>query len=515
MVYNVLGTAALMAGSDVEIFQARKRAKTPKAQTQPTTGAGHALHRHAAHDNAMDVTQSEAPTQYQVSRHLNGLFKDNRYVDRGRTEDFFYSLMHSTPQTHKMMEDILQNMATQYHDLKTTHEHCALDSSMFGVFLFDGLSFPVTLMAIIDGIQILKQNTDRHKRNFDHTTPAGHANGWSHALHMGIGTCAHTDPNQLECECCLAINHTSGAPPLYVISDAQNPVAVACPICQRKTMPPESFSHNLDNLLYPDDCAVSEITSICGHLASMLALHAFLRTELLRPGNHAPLYNVHITMNYENTLCQGLLLRHVSTQAQELLMPILQMMTYHELWIHIPLPIFTREKLTLMQDSDEKRIRYPLFNQGSIVWKYCTSVNEPGRRINNIKFRETMHKLYSTLLSEIGGNPDVTTDMTTLHKNGIYWPCAGDHVECHGQSPPGIFFLEAQLPDPHTKTFILVDREVKLCQVTGSGVSQKKVTKDRTKIGEFSTLTILSSSNNNLSQNSYHSYRWHALPSHE
>lgn len=572
MVYNVLGTAALVSGTALEVFQSSKR--TCVRATAGAAGgsggtagaAGHLLHaprldvQGSAWGDAGDGDgDSDDDDQTRHSHNLKGLLKDNRFVQRARNEDFFYSLVHSTAHTRKMLGDIMQKLKNQYTDM--ARERGDIFQGTVGEFLFEYMTFAVTLLAVIDSIQILKQNTDRHKASKDRDVTAAHPLGWTsstHYLHCqfynkqrsrknaDLFKCGksgvHVDARGkvLKCPCCRALE------------DDNTNTSVKCPICEPVAkhntgliQPEHVFAdaepNPYDKLVYPDTAVdtPSTVLAISGHLASMLALHAFLHNDILRPGNAAPVYNVHLTMQYEETLCRGLLLRNLDQDARDKLSPIIGMMTYHELWINVDadeVDVVRIKPFVQCASTGAALLRRPLFHTQTLKWHidnaHDASPVHKGDCIVNSALGADLSDQYERMHALWGGGGDggmYRMDTHKLFAAGVYWPCVDDYIVTVINGRRTLFVLkESENHDAHNM-FLLVPRTVPLYIRPGDdsetqdgydtddddhnrecGHAHFQDHSDRTDISEFTTLVLRQNATH--SKLFYRSYRWRALP---
>lgn len=558
MVYNILGTAALISGTAFEIFQSSKRARTHESdhesdhesEPEPVGGvAGHLLHAPRGDGNGSGGVQTpRRPLDVQSSRAagndkdmVRGYLKDDRYVHRSRNEDFFYSLMHSTLHTRKMLEDIMQKLRYHYTDIQKDPKYADFLNNTVGEFLFKTLETDkVTLFAVIDAIQILKQQTDRYNKNIEIDTTLLHPLGWTTKRHYKA--CKQTqfkkpeyndcnmstqgklpDSTQKMCPCCRVLTGT-----------INNTSEEKCPICQKyKTQYPlVSDPKPVEDELYDGaaEHTAKNILAVSGHLASMLAIHAFMHNDLLRPGNFAPIYNVHLTMAYDETLCRGLLQKPLTKEEQMILAPIVKMMTYHELWINVPESTVSSQKNGLLQCASDgnKKIRTALYAQSKVYFRFEQHKKSNEENVDRITSASLVAFLQDKHLTRPGKKVSVKmSDLFSKHK--IYWPCLGDYIALDGGGFFVMSFKENTNCDQKLQ-FRLIPRDVDFYirqkdtvgydsdnhdDQKGQRAKSTKLT-DRKAIAETDTLFIKKTDNTVLSgqkkYDTYRSYRWMALP---
>jgi len=453
MVFDVLGTASLMSGVPMasERPPAFARPPEPALPAEDPTLVGHPVH--AARTHSRDVVQGAsgrarpaggggggvgplgvAMGGLAYSGYYNkGLYQEDRYIDRARREDFFFSLMHASPHAAGMMHDIMTILHLDYAAMPAGR--CGVDT--FGHFVFHELDFPVNIAAILDSIMLLKECTERYQHEV--RGPGGHGVGWTFENHHG--RCQIAAEN-LAAAAALA---AGGAAPL-----APAPVADClccnaifkrantrwCPICKppskrpcvlgvgRSNKPPAYIDDNV----YPRPDAsrsarVSCIFNISGHLASLLAMHAYYNTDLLRPGNFAPLYNVALTASYFSTLSRGLLLRKFTLPSRRLLTRLLEMMVYHELWIAVNDDYLAQSPssalLSLQDHADATDV---LFDKDVVLWNRvpCGAAPARGRALVNPELL--------ALLKSLPMLP-VSTLIRELHDCNEWWVCEHDYIE--------------------------------------------------------------------------------------
>lgn len=573
MVYNILNTAALISGANIDVFQSSKRSRIRKpSPPRAAPQAGHSLHGPTQHikwgvqPSSMPVGAAVPADEDKVNdrdEKTKGYLKDHRYVQRAKADDFFYSLMHSTKHTQKMFDDILQKLRYYHTNMERDTDHKRIFNDTVGEFLFIKLKeHRVTLLAVIDAIQILKQQTDKYTDSTDFNVVAAHLQHWSEAHHYRdceenpkngkIEQCMMSNHGRLpksgedDCPCCRAI----------IGSESEKP---KCHICVRKGKPPIKLRYDTgqkDNYyqdklygLHNDEYTASNILAISGHLASMLAFHAFMHNDLLRPGNNAPIYNVHTTMTYEETLCKGFLTKELKQEEQSLLAPIIQMMTYHELWIRIdsghlqPDMEEMPDNTLIVQCSavGAKTIRNPLFMRSHVNIRLILADDaaykddfEYGEIIHNIKLNTYLLHAYSTRDEDSDSDSSeqpwsVQMSMFTLSSvYNIYWPCQGDYLT-NGKYHKFIFLGTGSEKTANMK---IIPKETTLYYRTfGSALGVDSddddndvmiegdqsyardnyiPLEDRKNIPEKMNLVVKHKTTNTHSV--YRSYRWYALP---
>jgi len=350
MVYDVIGTAALMSGVNLSAG-ARPRSLDRRAYTAHKAEARAAREKppgNAVHPLRTSVV-SVKPSQAQARGGRRGNKKQllkamkNAPIDTFHSDDFFYSVLYAGPQAIAMLQDLMNTLFMEYQSMPQGDRH----EDTFGCYIFGTLDFPITLADIIDSIQVLRLCEDA----VTNTTP--------HAMASNLAT----------------------------------------------------------------------IYNVSGHIASLLAMYAFYHTDLLRPGNFAPVYNVHLTTSYYTTLCRGLLLTIFDTTARELLTWILRSVSLHELWLYTTEDelknLHTTQTLKI-ESVDESDIKKVLFNVNVVKFQR-KGVLPPGSRI--IANPQLAACVSST--SHGGVDIDVEINYQTLHEFGYFIITEGDAVQVH------------------------------------------------------------------------------------
>lgn len=378
MVYDVIGTAALMSGvnltADMQIraldrrASAARKAQDRAARKQPP---GHAVHPLRA--GVVTVVPSQASSNRRSNKRMTLKTLKNAPIDTFHSDDFFYSILKSGPQAIAMLQDLMNTMYMEYQSMP--HDDGYEDS--LGHYIFNTLDFSVTLADIIDSIQILKSAYD------------------------SIET--------------------------YSV--------------------PHAMDSNLNN-----------IYNVSGHIASLLAMHAFYHTDLLRPGNFAPVYSVHLTTTYYKTLCQGLLLTRFDAIDRDILTCHLRCISQHERWTIIDadeMNISPTTQILHIEEDDLHMIRAVILYEKKITFALSDVLGMGDRLLENPKVQNYIHGLSSGYLRE-----KITVNYRELHTLGYFVITEGDAVRV-GESLY-IVKIDEDVNDPSNIIHIYIPDEVVL-----------------------------------------------------
>jgi len=483
MVYDVLGTASLMSGVPMA-SQRPVRAAAAQHSAPPAAAvrhlAGNPVHpARAQRRDVRDVVQGAMmaaggggagaagggggagagnaglpPASGGVAStgsYNKGLYQEDRYIDRARREDFFFSLLHASPHATAMMAEIFTALHLDFRALQLeTPNRCG--PGTFGHFIFAELSCPVNIPAILDSIMLLKESTLQYEA--ETRGPGGHGPGWTFENHYGRCQIAEENrPGSAAAHAAIARAATAGTAVIDLPGDCLCCNSIAnregvrkCPICapSRKRScilgvgkdrdQPKAY---IDAMVYsaadaPRSERVECVFNISGHLASLLAMHAYFNTDLLRPGNFAPLYNVSLTATYFSTLCRGLLLRQFSEASRGQLTRLLDMMVFHELWMKVDDKYLEAEPSTaLMKTSGPRRFTNVLFDRPQVSWKRLPLAGHDLRGCvlqNQALFAKVQAGIAAVAAAPAAAvNIEWKQKIEEIHECGAWWLCAQDY----------------------------------------------------------------------------------------
>jgi len=306
------------------------------------------------------------------------------------------------------------------------------------------MQVPVNIPAILDSIMLLKESTYQYKA--ETRGPGGHGPGWTFENHYGRceiaeqqydAEMAGSAPPPLECEClcCNAVHARHGHS--------------VCPICEPPTKRKcvlgagKDRAHSpayIDVYVIPaPDAQRSEhvacIFNISGHLASLLAMHAYYNTDLLRPGNFAPLYNVSLTSTYFSTMSTGLLFRKFPEKSRRLLKRLLHMMVFHELWVAVDDAYLQTEPSTVLLRTQANTQTNVLFDRHEVWWERRPI--DPvkvralrGQRIDNPELFSKVKTRMDAVVALSLAAPDLhktNQPISEVHECFGWWLCCQDH----------------------------------------------------------------------------------------